>query len=208
MNNWRTNLGALTVGAALVGVGCAGTNDATAVRAQERTVDRPVARLVEGVSEQDRSSPVLVNCRPPLRALVRQTTFEGRPVTEVDCVAAEAPVYTQQPAPYAAPTPTGWTNPAWSEPAPVRFVPVAAPVAAAPAAPPVREVRERVVYREGAPQREVQRGRSWKKSALIIGSSAGIGAGVGAAVGGKKGALIGAAIGGGGATIWDQTTRK
>jgi hypothetical protein len=35
-----------------------------------------------------------------------------------------------------------------------------------------------------------------KKSAVIIGSSAGIGAGVGAAIHGKKGALIGAALGG------------
>ena len=50
--------------------------------------------------------------------------------------------------------------------------------------------------------------RSVKKSAVIIGSSAGVGAGVGAAMGGKKGALIGAAIGGGGAAIWDQVTRR
>jgi hypothetical protein len=60
-----------------------------------------------------------------------------------------------------------------------------------------------VVYRE-----PVRKTRSVKKSAIIIGSSAGVGAGVGAAVGGKKGALIGAAIGGGGAAIWDQVTRR
>jgi hypothetical protein len=47
-----------------------------------------------------------------------------------------------------------------------------------------------------------------KKSAVIIGSSAGVGAGVGAAISGKKGALIGAAIGGGGAAVWDQITRR
>jgi hypothetical protein len=47
-----------------------------------------------------------------------------------------------------------------------------------------------------------------KKSAVIIGSSAGVGAGVGAAVGGKKGALVGAVIGGGGAALWDQITRR
>ena len=47
-----------------------------------------------------------------------------------------------------------------------------------------------------------------KKSAIIIGSSAGAGAGIGAAVGGKKGALIGAVIGGGGAALWDQITRR
>ena len=64
---------------------------------------------------------------------------------------------------------------------------------------------ERPIYRERArpasyrtaeysPERPVlKRGRSWQKSAIIIGSSAGVGAGVGAAVGGKKGALIGAA---------------
>jgi hypothetical protein len=46
-----------------------------------------------------------------------------------------------------------------------------------------------------------------KKSAIIIGSSAGAGAGLGAAIGGKKGAAIGAIIGGGGATLWDQITR-
>ena len=50
--------------------------------------------------------------------------------------------------------------------------------------------------------------RSVKKSAIIIGSSAGVGAGIGAAVGGKKGAGIGALIGGGGAALWDQITRR
>ena len=54
----------------------------------------------------------------------------------------------------------------------------------------------------------VKRSRSVKKSAVIIGSSAGVGAAVGAAVKGKKGALIGAAIGGGGAAVWDQITRR
>ena len=61
-----------------------------------------------------------------------------------------------------------------------------------------------VIYDE----RPVKKARSVKKSAVIIGSSAGVGAGVGAAVGGKKGALIGATIGGGGAAIWDQVTRR
>jgi outer membrane protein OmpA-like peptidoglycan-associated protein len=44
-------------------------------------------------------------------------------------------------------------------------------------------------------EQPVRRTRSVKKSAVIIGSSAGVGAGVGAAVGGKKGALIGAGVG-------------
>ena len=62
--------------------------------------------------------------------------------------------------------------------------------------------REGVVVREDAPE-----GRSWKKTALIIGGSAASGAGVGAIVSGKQGALIGAAIGGGAASIYEATRR-
>ncbi len=50
-------------------------------------------------------------------------------------------------------------------------------------------------------------GRSWQKSAMIIGGSAASGAGVGAVIGGKKGAGIGALIGGGIATLYDQAKR-
>jgi hypothetical protein len=82
------------------------------------------------------------------------------------------------------------------------------PAAAYPtvAARPVRA--QQVVYDDDRPVRVVKPKRSVKKSAVIIGSSAGVGAGVGAAVGGKKGALIGAVLGGGGATLWDQVTRR
>jgi len=55
--------------------------------------------------------------------------------------------------------------------------------------------------------REVEPRRSWQKSALLIGGSAGAGAGLGAVMGGKKGALAGAAIGGGAAAIYDQVKR-
>ena len=90
-----------------------------------------------------------------------------------------------------------------------------------PAAPvvvqrPVERVAPRqTVYRTAAPAEErvvverapVPSGRSWKKTAMIIGGSAGAGAGVGAIVDGKKGALIGAAIGGGAASIYEATKR-
>jgi hypothetical protein len=83
-------------------------------------------------------------------------------------------------------------------------------VVSRPAATPRRTVSrtapvqsERVVVREPAPQ-----GRSWKKTAMIIGGSTASGAGVGAMVGGKKGALIGAAIGGGAASIFESTKRN
>ena len=84
--------------------------------------------------------------------------------------------------------------------------PAMVPVALAPAAP------TRTVYR-AAPAQErvvVQRersGRSWTKTAMVIGGSAGAGAGVGGLVGGKKGALIGAALGGGAASIYEASKR-
>ena len=56
-------------------------------------------------------------------------------------------------------------------------------------------------------QVEEQPKRSWQKTALVIGGSAGTGAGVGAIAGGKKGALIGAAIGGGAASIFEAIKR-
>jgi len=68
-------------------------------------------------------------------------------------------------------------------------------VSAAPAAP-------RTVARQVEEPK-----RSWKKTALVIGGSAGAGAGVGAIAGGKKGALIGAAIGGGAASIFEAIKR-
>lgn len=64
--------------------------------------------------------------------------------------------------------------------------------------------RQRVVAREVEDRRD---GRSWGKTAMIIGGSAGGGAGIGGLIGGKKGALIGAAIGGGAATIYESTKR-
>ena len=69
------------------------------------------------------------------------------------------------------------------------------------AQPAVRRVSTRRV------QSEVKPRRTWQKSALLIGGSAGAGAGVGALVGGKKGALAGAAIGGGAAAVYDQVKR-
>jgi hypothetical protein len=71
-----------------------------------------------------------------------------------------------------------------------------------PAARPVA-ARETVVYRE----EDRREGRSWGKTAMIIGGGAGGGAGIGGLIGGKKGALIGAAIGGGAATIYESTKR-
>ena len=86
-------------------------------------------------------------------------------------------------------------------------------IAPAPGLVPVAQVTPtRTVYRTAAPAQErgavrQRSGRSWTKTAMVIGGSAGAGAGVGGLVGGKKGALIGAALGGGADSIYEATRR-
>jgi len=185
---------------------CSPTNDT--VRAQTLGT----ANLTSG-SVRGNAAPVLVSCEPHQRTLVRQMVVNGESVSQVECVTANAMAntgYVSHPSLYGAQAvPAAY--PAAAYPA-AYGAPHATPaVLTYPAAPaPVRTVRrsarpQRVVYED---ERRVRSGRSWKKSAVIIGSSAGIGAGVGAAVKGKKGALIGAALGGGSAAIWDQVTRR
>jgi hypothetical protein len=139
--------------------------------------------------------PVAVNCGAGLQALIRPMVVAGQAVSQVDCV----------PIAGAVAAPVGYAAAAGSAPAmaagyveePVVYQPVQAPRRVVRA---VQYEQPRVVRRKS--------GRTWQKSAVIIGSSAGIGAATGAAFKGKKGALIGAAIGGGAATLWDQATRK
>ena len=162
------------------------------------------------------AAPLAVSCEPNQRAVVRQVAVNGAFQSQVQCEtvvpSAFAPTGTTgtfgaTPIAYA-PTSNGYQPVAYNG----GYVPVAA-------TEPARIVRtaypqQAVVVREATPRRVVTQRvesrptRSVKKSAIIIGSSAGVGAGVGAAVGGKKGAGIGALIGGGGAAIWDQITRR
>lgn len=149
------------------------------------------------------STPIAVNCGEGQQALIRSTLVGGQAVSQVDCVPVAGALVSQAVAPRAVAAPMVATGP-----------PLVATLDGDPrlvsAAPVYRTAARPVSYQtaEYAPVRQVKRGRSWQKSALIIGSSAGIGAGVGAGVKGKKGALIGAAVGGGAATIWDQITRR
>ena len=191
----RASAAALGVGALLVTVGC-GTRDLSGVSAQTVAADQA------GV-------PVIVTCEPHQRTLVRPVVVNGATVSQVECVASsQAPagqLIGQERggvAPQQAYRPIPVQQPVYDEIGDAQVVPASYPPArtSRPAATPTRQV----VY-EPEP---VKQKRSVKKSAIIIGSSAGVGAGVGAAVGGKKGALIGAAIGGGGAAIWDQVTRR
>ena len=71
------------------------------------------------------------------------------------------------------------------------------------AAPATSASQPAPVYREPKPQ-----GRSWKKSAVIIGGATAGGAGVGAVLGGKSGAKKGAVVGLVGGTVYDIATRN
>jgi hypothetical protein len=197
-SRWRTVLDA-TAGASMLifTFACGGgtSSDLTGVAAQTLTTNQAGA-------------PVLVSCEPHQRTLVRPVVVNGATVSQVECVAVgQTAAYAQNqlagavPVSYsgiAYPAPTA-ARPVNTELGDAQVVPVSNPSTVA------RPVRTRQVVYDEQP---VRRTRSVKKSAIIIGSSAGVGAGVGAAVSGKKGALIGAAIGGGGAAIWDQVTRR
>ena len=186
--------GAAVIGLGALLVGC--SRDASPIAAASATMG---------------GAPLTVACEPNQRAIVRQVAVNGTWQPQVQC-SAFAPVGTigsyGETAPVAfAPAPAvqtiGYTHPVAYEP--TRIVRASHP--------------QQVVRREAAPERVVsyqparerviyQPKRSVKKSAIIIGSSAGVGAGIGAAVGGKKGAGIGALLGGGGAALWDQMTRR
>jgi hypothetical protein len=151
-----------------------------------------------------------VACEPNQRAVVRQVAVNGALQSQVQCESAFAP----------AGSGFGTTGVAYA-PASPGFQQVGYNAGYAPIAPtePTRIVRtaspQQVVTRQASPRQVSYQSepvykpkRSVTKSAVIIGSSAGVGAGIGAAVGGKKGAGIGALIGGGGAALWDQMTRR
>jgi len=183
---WGRVAAAGGLGALLFTVGCGGALNGGGVNAQPVAAAQP-------------STPVVVSCEPNQRTLVRPTMVNGVAMSQVECVSTGQPAAFAQPV--AAPVyraARAIESPYDPPLADARVIPASYPVAAAR---PVRT--EQVVYEE-----PVKRGRSVKKSAVIIGSSAGVGAAVGAAVKGKKGALIGAAIGGGGAAVWDQITRR
>ena len=157
------------------------------------------------------SNPVLVDCADGQRALVRHVSVAGQTVAQVQCVSqpmtmntfdemstAAAPAY-NTPRAY----PVSMSRPAsYSAPAPARTRTVASrqPVAD-------RTASAEPAYRT-APSEPVHTGRSWKKSALIIGGSAAGGAGVGAIVGGKSGAIKGAVLGGVAGAVFDIATRN
>ena len=185
----RTIGAPLGIAALAATAGC-GVREATTVSAQP---------LAAAPATQQAGSPVVVSCEPTQRTLVRPVVVNGEAVSQVECITSGVTQAVAQPDAFVAPAPQ-FRQPravpvAYNDLPDARVVTNERPATAVPA--------RQVVYRE-----PVQRTRSVKKSAIIIGSSAGAGAGVGALIGGKKGALIGAAVGGGGAAVWDQVTRR
>ena len=156
------------------------------------------------------AAPVLLSCPVGQQPLLRQVVVGASLVPQVECVTAAGTPLAPAVAPVAA-VPAGYVIP----PAvPLTVPPAPVPIASAPEPRPAqvrtiarRPAARRVVF-DDVEEIERPSRRSWQKSAVIIGSAAGVGAGVGAATAGKKGALIGAAVGGGAATLWDQVTRR
>ena len=171
------------------------------------------------------AQPMAVSCEPNQRAVVRQVPINGAFQAQVQCetvnpaLAATGTAGTYGAVPGVA---MPGATPIAYQPAAYGYQQAALPVGYGPAAsdntqyvrtsypqqPVVVREAPRTVSYQRAPERVVKPTRSVKKSAIIIGSSAGVGAGIGAAVGGKKGAGIGALIGGGSAAVWDQITRR
>jgi hypothetical protein len=181
--------GTFGVAVLLATVAC-GARDPQALSAQ--TLAAPAAQA---------GAPIVVSCEPTQRTLVRPVAVNGATVSQVECITNG--IVPSVPAPLAAPAPDPYRLQRAIQPAvyergddfgEARVIPVSQPATV------VRPIQTRqAVYRD----EPVRKTRTVKKSAIIIGSSAGAGAGVGAAVGGKKGALIGAAIGGGAGTLYE-----
>jgi hypothetical protein len=139
-----------------------------------------------GMTSATTTSPTLVQCEPHQEAVLQRSIVANREVAQVTCVTRMVPT-AYAAAPYAAPA-------VYAQPDIVQR-----PVVRTQTVRP-----QRVVYRQAE---DVKPKRSWAKTALVIGGSAGAGAGVGGLAGGKKGALIGAAIGGGAASIYEAIKR-
>jgi hypothetical protein len=141
------------------------------------------------------TSNVAVNCEPRQQALVRQTIHNGELQVNIQCVNGGA-------------QPVGYVD-EYGRPLPATgMVTMPAVYTEEPRLVPAVYAPRSAVRQTSAPRTLSSRSkRSWQKTALVIGGSAGAGAGVGALIGGKKGALIGAAIGGGGAGLLEALKR-
>jgi hypothetical protein len=172
------------------------------------------------VSQADVNRTTLVNCGEGRQALVYTDPRTGQ--SQVQCVGAEASLTGAMTPGMATAMPVSQFVPAIVSPAqpaervvyrdPV--VPATRSTARRSSAPRARTASNSTYtaaepsYSRGSAVEPAQQGRSWKKSAIIIGGSTAAGAGVGAVLDGKSGAKKGAVVGLLGGTIYDIATRN
>lgn len=205
----RTFSAAIVLAAGVLAVACStptsnmGTASTGAAPAGTQVSEATAASPASGFMPS--ATQWMIACQPDQQARITNTVRDGVQVSEVGCVDVPARADNTMPSRAASTRPVA--VPVAHESADVISLDDQAAVQ------PRRTVRTTpAVYTvSDTPERPVRQAparRSVKKSAVIIGASAGAGAGIGAILGGKKGALIGAAAGGGGAAIWDQVTRR
>jgi hypothetical protein len=172
------------------------------------------------VSQTDANRTTLVNCGEGRQALVFTDPRTGQ--SQVQCVGAEASLTGAMTPGLASAMPVSQFVPAIvpAQPAPQQVVyrdpvvPAARSTARRSSAPRARTASNSTYsaaepsYSRGSAVEPAQQGRSWKKSAIIIGGSTAAGAGVGAVLDGKDGAKKGAVVGLLGGTIYDIATRN
>jgi hypothetical protein len=202
-----TGLGVLVLGGLLV------ANSGRSASAQSSLAGPAV------VSQSEASRTTLVNCGEGRQAMVYTDPRTGG--SQVQCVAAESFAPSAMTSGFAGAMPVSQFAPAIVSPAqvaPERVVYRDRPVATRSASRSTSASRTssaaaypasvEPAYSRGSANEPVQKGRSWKKSAVIIGGSTAVGAGAGAVLGGKDGAKKGAVVGLLGGTIYDIATRN
>ena len=172
------------------------------------------------VNQADANRTTLVNCGEGRQALVFTDPRTGQ--SQVQCVGAETGFNAGAMTPgMATAMPVSQFVPAIvpAQPAPQvvyrdPVVPAARSTARRSSAPAARTASTSTYGRSAEPsysrtsEAAAPQGRTWKKSAIIIGGTTAAGAGVGAVMGGKKGAVKGGVVGLLGGTIYDIATRN
>ena len=172
------------------------------------------------VNQADANRTTLVNCGEGRQALVFTDPRTGQ--SQVQCVGAETGFTAGAMTPgMATAMPVSQFVPAIvpAQPAPQvvyrdPVVPAARSTARRSSAPAARTASTSTYGRSAEPSYSrtsevaAPQGRTWKKSAIIIGGTTAAGAGVGAVMGGKSGAVKGGVVGLLGGTIYDIATRN